>query len=123
VAVGAQHSTAIKLSSNMNSSTILWWFGVAFAAVNAQRRIALAAVEIAENLVVGAVLFDDVEDVFEDRGLAVPAPVRAAKAGSGAAAGGQRADRSVKRLLARTSGVCLSSCSAEGTGINETLPR
>ena len=58
------------LSSRTNVGAILCWLGVIALAEDAERRIAVASADISQNLVVGPVLLDDVDDVLEDARLA-----------------------------------------------------
>ena len=65
------------LSSSTNSRTILCWLGVMRSPKTHRVRIAVAFLDVAEHLVVGAILFNDVNHVFEN------ATVRPMRSGTG----------------------------------------
>ena len=54
-----------RLSSSTNSSASLWWFGVTFRGNMHSAGSPLPCWQVAEHLVVGAVLLDDVDDVLD----------------------------------------------------------
>ena len=59
-----------RLSSSTNSSASLWWFGVTFSPNITSVGSPLPCFDVAEHLVVGAVLLDDVDDVLDRRRVA-----------------------------------------------------
>ena len=77
VAVGAEDAAAVEVVEQHELFGQLVVVGRDLAAEDAQVGSPSPCFDVAEDLIVGAVLFDDVEDVLEDGRLAVPLGNRA----------------------------------------------
>ena len=103
MAVGAEHAAAIEVVEQHELVDQLVMVGRHLLAEDAQIGVAVAPLHVAEHLVVGAVLLDDVQHVLDRRGLAMTLRNRPWRR---IAHGGARAlIVSVWRLLAST--VCV----------------
>ena len=72
MAVGRDVAVAVEVVEQHELLGQLVMVGRHLAAEHDQRRIAVAARQVAEDLIVGAILLDDVDDVLDRRGIARP---------------------------------------------------
>ena len=70
MAIGTDHSRAIRIVEEHEFARDFVLVGRDALAENAQRWIAIAFAHIAQHLVIGAVLFDDINDVLKQAGFA-----------------------------------------------------
>ena len=83
VAVRETWPLQYRLSSSTNSSASLWWFGVTSRAEHLSDGSPLPSLQVAEHLVVGAVLLDDVDDVLDRAGSPTLVGNRPSRPGAG----------------------------------------
>ena len=72
VALSAEGSVAIQIIEQHELLSQRVMIRRDLGAEHGERRVAVTALQIAQHLIVGAVLFDDVDDVLEQRTLARP---------------------------------------------------
>ncbi len=66
MAIGGDHAVAIKVVQKNELLGQRVQVGGRLASEDAKLRVAVALADVAENLIVGAVFLDDVDDVLED---------------------------------------------------------